>query len=78
MVVAAGQMLSTGDPVLTILDRYSFNELTDIMNAMEERGREGWRFPPVDHCQCAERPVVRKDGDDGLFIDVAKPSPSGI
>jgi hypothetical protein len=48
MVVAAGQMLPTGDPVLTILDRYSLEEIIDIRNAMENMGFAGWRYPLVE------------------------------
>jgi hypothetical protein len=48
MVVAAGQMLPTGDPVLSILDRYSMDEVVDIRTAMQEMGRDAWYYPLVD------------------------------
>jgi hypothetical protein len=48
MVVAAGQMLPNGDPVLEILDRYSLDELIAIRTAMDEIGRDGWYRPLVD------------------------------
>ena len=47
MVIAADQMLPSGDPVLTILDRYSLDEIIDIRTAMEGMGREGWYYPVV-------------------------------
>ena len=39
-MIAAEQMLPSGDPVLTILDRYSLDELIDMRTAMEGMGRE--------------------------------------
>ncbi|WP_439923883.1 hypothetical protein [Nitrobacter sp. JJSN] len=48
MVIAADQMLASGDPVLTILDRYSLEELIDIRTAMQEMGRDGWYYPVID------------------------------
>jgi hypothetical protein len=48
MVIAAGQMLPTGDPVLTVLDRYSLDELIDIRAAMDKMGRDGWYYPVIE------------------------------
>jgi hypothetical protein len=48
MIIAAGQMLPNGDPVLTLLDRYSLEELIDIRTAMKGMGREGWYYPVID------------------------------
>jgi hypothetical protein len=40
--------VATGDPVLSILDCYSFDELADIRSAMKKMGRDGWYYPVVD------------------------------
>jgi hypothetical protein len=47
IVVAADQMLASGDPALTILDRYSLEELIDIRAAMKKMGHEGWYYPVI-------------------------------
>jgi hypothetical protein len=35
------------DPALTILDRYSLEELIDIRAAMKKMGHEGWYYPVI-------------------------------